>query len=292
MAPVHVVLVVLVTLSWGVNFLASKVAVDHFGPYLSLALRFALVVLVLAPFLRIPRARIPVAAGIGLMIGGVHFGLQFLGIELSGDVSSIAITSQLYIPMATVLAVVLLGERIGWRRSFALTTAFGGVVVLGFDPVVFDRLWALLALVLSAVPMAAATLMMRRAAGVGALQIQAWTGVVCLPVHAFLSLLLESGQVAALASLPLWPTIGLLWGVFAAAIVGQGGYAHLLAHYPVSLVSPLMLATPLVGVAAGVIAFGDALSAQVFVGGGMVSGGILFLMLRTAKRAVERAPAR
>lgn len=274
----------MVTTAWGINFLASKVAVDYFGPYLSLALRFALVIVVLAPFVRLPARRIPAAATVGFLVGGVHFGLQFLGIELSGDVSSIAITSQLYIPMATVLAVAFMGERIGWRRSTALATAFAGIVVLGFDPVVFERLWALGALVLSAVPMALATLLMRRAVGIGALQMQAWTGIVCLPFHALLSWMLESGQAMKLAELPLWPALGLLWGGVGAAIVDQAGYAHLLSRYPVSTVTPMMLATPVLGVVAGIAIYGDQPSLQIVLGGLMTCGGVLILIMRTAQR--------
>ena len=48
--------------------------------------------------------------GIALVQGILHFSLIFAGLEASGDIASVAIASQLYVPFSTVLALFLLGE--------------------------------------------------------------------------------------------------------------------------------------------------------------------------------------
>ena len=52
---------------------------------------------------------------IALLSGALHFGLNFWALRAAGDISSVAIALQSYIPMSAVLAVVFLGESIGWR---------------------------------------------------------------------------------------------------------------------------------------------------------------------------------
>ena len=67
---------------------------------------------------------------IALLSGALHFGLNFWALRAAGDISSVAIALQSYIPMSAVLAVVFLGERIGWRTWAGIGLAFGGVLVL------------------------------------------------------------------------------------------------------------------------------------------------------------------
>ena len=74
----------------------------------------------------------------------LHFGLSFWALRLSGDLSSPAIVMQSYIPMTALLAWWVLGERFAWRTGLAIAVSFGGVLVLGFDPVVLANPAALL----------------------------------------------------------------------------------------------------------------------------------------------------
>ncbi|MSO65747.1 MAG: hypothetical protein EXQ85_08140, partial [Alphaproteobacteria bacterium] len=86
-APAHLALAFFVTLAWGINFVAAKVAVDYFPPFATLAVRFVLLALILSPFLRTPRAMIGPMIVIGLLIGAIHLAMQYFGLALAGDVS-------------------------------------------------------------------------------------------------------------------------------------------------------------------------------------------------------------
>ena len=79
-------------------------------------------------------------------------------------------------------AVVFLGERIGWRTWAGIGLAFGGVLVLGFDPLVLDAPAALLMTLTAALMLAAGTTMMRGVRGVDVFQMQAWTALLGIPV--------------------------------------------------------------------------------------------------------------
>jgi O-acetylserine/cysteine efflux transporter len=96
--------------------------------------------LVLLPLLRLPPAgQWGRLVFVCLCIGALHFTTLFWAISRSHDLSSIAITQQTYIPMAVILAMVALGEKVGWRSLTAIAVAFSGVVVLSLDPLMLDN---------------------------------------------------------------------------------------------------------------------------------------------------------
>ncbi len=284
MKPQHLLLALSITVLWGFNFVAAKTALDHFPPFEMLLLRFILLTLILFPFLRVPREKLRAVVAVGLMIGVFHFSLNFSGLGMSGDVSSAAIATQLFIPFGTILAVLFLGERIGLWRTTAIAVAFSGTVVVSFDPVVVNHLDALLVVVVSAVPMAIATIMLRQLKGVGPLQVQAWTGIVGIPAYLILTVLFESGQVEALRTATFAPIAGIVYAVLAASLIGHGGLYFLLQRYPVTWVNPLFLLSPIFAIFFGVTVYGDQLTIQIVLGGLMTIGGVAIIAIRSARR--------
>jgi O-acetylserine/cysteine efflux transporter len=284
MKPQHLGLALLITVVWGFNFVAAKTALDHFPAFEMLGLRFVLLTLILIPFLRVPRAKLPPVMGVAFMIGVLHFSLNFSGLGMSGDVSSAAIATQLFIPVGTVLAVIFLGERIGIWRTAAIAVAFSGTVVISFDPIVVRHLDALLVVVLSSIPMEVATIMLRRLTGVGPMQVQPWTGVVGIPSYFLLSLLFESGQIEALQTAGWAPIGGIIYAVLAASLIGHGGLYYLLQRYPVSWVNPLFLLSPVFAVLFGITVYGDRPTAQMLIGGVMTIAGVAIIAVRSSRK--------
>jgi len=153
---------------------AGKIGTEHFSPLLFSTLRFAFVFVLLAPFLRIIRGQMKSIFLLGALLGGGHYALMFYAIHLGHVLSSIAIAAQLVVPMSTLLAVILLGERIRWVRSGAIAMSFIGVVIIGFEPIGVNDVLALSLASIASLAMALATIMMRRLTGVGVFTLQAW----------------------------------------------------------------------------------------------------------------------
>ena len=132
MSPAHLLLVILICVLWAFNFIAAAWAVEHFPPILFTVIRFVMVALMMLPFVRRPaQGQWWLLIGVCLSIGGLHFAFAFTALALAEDISSVAIVMQVYIPMTTLLAVWLLGERIGWRTVTGILIAFGGVMAVG-----------------------------------------------------------------------------------------------------------------------------------------------------------------
>lgn len=281
----HLALALLINLLWGFNFIVAKVGVTHIPPIAFTALRFFAVALMLLPFLRLVRGQGWPLLGAALFAGAFHFSLIFTGTKLAEDVSIVAIVTQLSIPFSTVLAVFFLNERIGWRRASGIALSFGGVLVMGFDPRVIDDLDAVAMVTVAGLSIAIGQILMRRLHGVGVFNMQAWVGIVSFPTLALLSFGFESGQVQAMEAAPSIAWAAVLYTAIAASLIGHGGMYFLLRHYPVSLVSPLLVLSPVFGALFSIWIFGDQWTPRIALGAVMTLGGVLVILLRQKKIA-------
>ena len=130
-----ILLLILVNLLWALNVVVSKVAVDDLGmpPLFYAALRALLTLLVLFQLLRPLPRNWPLVAAVGLAIGGGSFALFAIGLSYA-DPSTAGIVSLSGAPMTVLLAIVLLGEDVGWRRGVGIALAIGGVVIAISSP--------------------------------------------------------------------------------------------------------------------------------------------------------------
>lgn len=286
MPTCHRTALILICLVWAGNFIASAIAVNHLPPITVTAVRFAIVLGLLFPFLK----RLDPGQGFNLLaacwsMGAIHFALVFTALARSSDVSSIAILMQVYVPMTTLLAVALLGERIGWRTSCGIGLAFCGVLVVGLDPLVLAQLDVLGLVLLSAFFLALGTIFMRRVRGIGVFGFQAWNALLSLLPLGMLAFLLEDPIGAiAMAGLdsPAWPAV--LYSAVGASIIGHGTFYWLIQRHEVNSITPTLLLVPVLAVSLGVMLRGDQPGPRLLTGGAMVIGGVLWVTLRARYR--------
>jgi O-acetylserine/cysteine efflux transporter len=279
------VLVLLVCLFWATNFLTSAHALREVPPFLFTAMRMGLLAAMLLPFLRLPpRSQWTRLCAVAMLNGVLHFGTSFLALKLAGNLSSPAIVTQVYVPMSVLLAWWVLGERFGWRTGVGVAVSFAGVLVLGLDPMVFERPAALFVMMGSSLMVAIGTVLMRGLKDVRMVDQQGWTAVLSLLPLLAISALFEPGSFTALREAS-W--IG--WGAAAYAAVfssllGHGVFYWLVQRHPVATVTPYLLLTPVLAVLLGILFWGDRPGPALWVGGAMVLGGVLVVALRATVR--------
>ncbi len=243
-APRDLAFLILINLIWGFNLIASKIGVGDFPPMLFTAMRFALLALLLLPFLRVRRGEMGAVVVAALMSGALHFGLLFVGLGMSDSMSSVAIAGQLGVPFTTLMSIVFLNEVVRWRRWLGIVLAFAGVMVIGLDPLVF-RSWPGLALVvLSAFIGSIGLMAVKKLAGWRPLQLQAWFALISAPVLIVLSFFFETDQQQALANATWRGWAALAFTALVASLVAHTGYFYLVKRYPVTSVSPLTVLSP------------------------------------------------
>ena len=282
------ILLLVVCVAWSVNFLTSALALREIPPLLFTALRFAMLAVPLAFFVRRPAdGQWPRLLACCLCIGVLHFGSSFIALRLAGDLSSPAIVLQSYVPMTTLLAWVCLGERFGWRTALAIALSFCGVLVLGFDPLVLDRPEALFTMLVSALMLAVGTVAMKGLRGVGMLSMQGWTALASVLPLLALSAVFEPGAFAALGGASWVGWLGVAYAAFVSSLLGHGLYYVLVRRHPVAQVMPWLLLVPVLAMGLGIAFWGDRPGPRLYLGGAMVLAGVLLIALRALARSRE-----
>lgn len=281
MKPQHVIFALIINIGAGTNWVGSKIVVEHFPALFSVTLRFAVMAILLAGFAKIIRGQMRDIFLATFFLGVLQFGFMFVALERSEDVASLAIANQLYVPFSMILAVIFLGERVGWRRATATALAFAGVIVLSFDPFVLTQLDSIVLVLLSAMGLSAASIFMRRLKGVRVFEMQFWLAAMAAPQLFVLSLIFEDGQWQALTGAPLIGYAAIGYGLIAGALFFHAGWYYLLRRYPVSTVGPFMLLMPLIGVFSGVAYYGDILTKQMILGGLLTFSGVAIITFRS-----------
>ena len=124
-------------------------------------------------------------------MGTLHFALIYIGTGLS-NASIMAIVDQLYVPFAALLAMLWLGERVGWLRWTGIAVAFAGMAVFSLEKNVALHWVGVLVLTGDGITMAIGSVLFRKLAGVSPWVMQSW-----MAAQAFPALLLASFAVRA-----------------------------------------------------------------------------------------------
>jgi O-acetylserine/cysteine efflux transporter len=283
----HFAFGILIGVIWGSNFIVAKMALVHIPPIFFTVLRFALLALLLLPWLKYRRDVMPQILTIALIGGAFHFALIFMAMAHSGEVAPIAIAAQLNVPFATILSVIFLGEVLGFWRALGVGTAISGVMIMGFDPTVFEYKFALLLVLGSSFTQAVGFVLMRRIEGVGVFEMQAWMALVSAVCLCGFTLVLEQGQVEGTMAAG-WIGVGaVIYNAVAVSLIGHGGMYYLIQRYPVTRVVPLWLMAPVWGAIGGVIFLGDTVTILMVVGGALTLGGVWAITMGQARAATE-----
>jgi O-acetylserine/cysteine efflux transporter len=287
MLPRHLALVIVVNLVWGLNMIAAKIGVDHVPPVVLTGLRFAVLVVVLAPFLRWQKGRMPLLIIVCLTMGALHFALIWGGLAAADNVAGMAVAIQLAVPFATILSIMLLGETVAWRRWLGMSLAFVGVGVIAFDPAVIGQPLGLALVTAGAFVGALGVIGMKRLHGVGVMAMQAWLALVSAPVLLLVSLLIEENQLEAIREAPAIVWVALLFSSLGASLFGHGSMYYLIQRYDVSLLAPFNLLATVFAVVAAVVFLGEPLTWRLALGGSITLLGVFIIAKRQAVRAPE-----
>ncbi len=274
-------LLVLICVLWGLNMVVSKWVVGPMGvpPLFYGALRAAVIALAVLPWLLPmpqPRWRILV---VGVLMGAGGFALIFVGLETASP-SAAAVVGQLGVPMTTLLSVIVLGERIRWRRGLGIALAVFGVVLVMWDPKGVDVSTGLLFVAAGAFSGALGTVMMKQLEGVSPLRYQAWVGFSSLIVLAAFSAAVERDQFEALmdAGWPLIPMV--LFSALLVSVFAHTAYYGLIHRYEANLIAPLTLMSPLMAIGFGIWLTNDHFDTRMAFGTAVALTGVLIIAVR------------
>jgi drug/metabolite transporter (DMT)-like permease len=272
---------VLICLLWAFNAIVAKLVVTNMEvpPLFFGVLRSAAIAVAVAPWLfPMPRPYWRILA-VGILMGGGGFALYFVGLQTASP-SAAAIVSQVGVPMATLLSVLVLGERIRWRRGLGIALTLVGVFFVMFDPFDFDLSAGLLFVAASACGGAIGTIMLKQMEGIRPLRFQAWVGFSSMIALLAVSPAFEDNQISAAMNAG-WPLVAAtLYSGLVVSVFGHTLYYGFIQRYEANLIAPLTLISPLFTIGLGIWLTGDHFNLRMAFGTALALAGVFIIAVR------------
>jgi O-acetylserine/cysteine efflux transporter len=275
--PRHIALAILLTVLWGLNFIAMHYGLLELPPLFFAAARFVIAGL---PVLFVPMPKVPFRTllwlAMTLFVG--QFALLFPGMQIGYPPGLASLTLQVQVFFTVIMAALTIGERPRPHHWLAMVVAFAGLALIagtvGVDGVTVLGLIFLLA---SAFSWAVGNLIMRRLPPVDSFALISWLSVLAILPLMAISVALEGlqGDYAALLHLSGRGLLSLLYVAVISTIVGYRIWGELLKRYPAADVAPFTLLVPVTGMAASYLILGETLSPLRLVGGVLIMAGLV-----------------
>lgn len=265
-----------VVLIWALNFIVGKLGVMQIPPLLLMALRFAVVAVLLIPFMKPLPGRWPTVVALSVVLGVLHFGLMFSGLR-GIDAGPAAIAIQLTVPFSALLALAFYRERLGLWQLAGMLVAFIGVYLLAGNSPRAPSLPHFLMVVAAAFAWAFANVLIKRLGPVNPFTLNAWVALLACPQLLLMSLLLEDGQAMAVqaAGWQVWGAIAYM--AIGSSIIAYGLWYHLIGKHAMNSIVPMTLLSPVLAVALAVPLLGEAVTSSVLIGGAVTLTGVAMI---------------
>lgn len=200
------------------------------------------------------------------------------------------VANQLWIPLTTLFAFLLLKERLGKAALAGMVVAFVGVAWMMLDAHAIQDWRAILVGIAAGAAWALTTVVARRTTSIPPLKMQGLLAAGTLPILAFGSAVFEHGQVEAVRHAKPLVWAALLWAGIVSSVMATTLLFWLVQRREAGRVTPYLLATPVVTILIGWAFMGDVLTPQILTGAAIAMGGVAVVAL--AERGLRAGAAK
>jgi O-acetylserine/cysteine efflux transporter len=280
MKPADIFIALMVAITWGLAFVASRIALDELSPELMTALRFSIAA-VPCLFIRKPKIAWSLLIAISFTLFLGQFLSQAYGIANGVPVGLTSVVVQSQALFTIGFAAAVFGERPTLAQTLGIAIAAVGLLMIcgtvGYD----FSVGAFAGLMIAPISFAIGNLLLRGARGVPMFDLFAW---LCLAsaVPLFVLALIANGPASTWTSLTHMSLAAALCMLALGGISTSIAYwlwGRLLRDYPAAQVVPFALLVPFVGSAASSIVFGEKFGPLRLAGMLTVIGGIAVMVL-------------
>lgn len=263
----HLLLAVLITAIWGVNFSVIKLGLHAIDPFILAGIRFTLCAVPALFFIKKPDVPWRYLIGYGLVFGIGLWGMVNLGIKtgLSAGIASLLLQFSAFFTL--LLGGWVFKERLSRYQiaGFALAcTGLGSIVFITDGSVTFSGMLLVLA---GALAWSIANIINKKAGTRQVFAFLVWSSAFA-PIPLFLLDGLVNGTAGYSALIHQFDSralFSILFQVYPNTLFGYWVWNWLLKRYPLSTVAPLSLLVPVFGILGSVVIFGETVSAAKIV---------------------------
>lgn len=289
----HLLLVLLVVIIWGLNFIFVKLGLEEVSPLLLCALRFFLASIPAVFFVKLPDGSFKIIALYGLVMFALQFSFVFMGMHVGMTPGMASLIMQVQVFFSMFFAVLFLGEQPAIGQIIGALVSFLGIglVALHFDTNI--SFLGFILILAAAATWGVGNLITKKIKTTNMMSVVIWGSfVACLPMF-LLSLIFEGPQNIITSYNHLtWKGIGSVsYIVYASTWVGYGIWNWLISRYPVGMIVPFTLLVPVVGILGSVIMLGEPFQMWKLVAGLLVISGLCINILSTRFFMVKVQPS-
>ncbi|TFY90659.1 EamA family transporter [Pseudomonas nabeulensis] len=272
----HLLLAVLVTLVWGVNFPITKLGLRAIDPFVLTGIRFALAALPLVFFIKRPAVKFSYVAGYGFIFGLGMWGVINYGIQVGVSPGIASLIIQLSVFFTMGWGFLLFKEKIRGAQMVGAVLALIGLAGIISTQEGNHAVLGVMLIVLSAVAWSVGNVIIKKSGVKEIFSFMVWASLIP-PIPLFLTAWLMHGSTAfegLQASLDLTAVLSILFQVYLATHFAYWGWNSLLKLYPVSTVAPLSLLIPVFGITSSMLILGERISTPNLISIGIIIAGL------------------
>ncbi|AAK25052.1 EamA family transporter [Caulobacter vibrioides] len=289
----HFLLALAVVAVWGTNFVVIRIGLDHLPPLLFATLRFSMVLLPMAFFVKRPAVSWANLAAYGVAIGAGQFGLLFVAMKghISPGLASLVVQTQVFFTIG--MAMWISRERVQGFQVVALLLAASGIVLIAVHGGGSATPLGVTLVLLAAASWSAGNMISRQAGAVNMLGYVVWASLFSIPPLFAMSLWLEGWPaiVQGVTAATPWTWAAVAWQAVGNTMFGYAAWGWLLARHPAATVTPMALLVPVFGMGASALLLHEALPAWKLIAAALVLTGLAVNMLWPKVRAWRAAAA-
>ncbi|RZO32610.1 MAG: EamA family transporter [SAR116 cluster bacterium] len=270
----HILIALLVPLTWGFGFALAKAGLDHFSPLLLMGMRFLIAAAVLVWFVPIPRGYLKQICSISFIAATLQYGLTFSGLARM-DATPAVLLVQAEVIFGVIIAALLLGEKPSLKQIVGITISCLGILTIVGAPSLDGQIFGVMLILGGTLAFALGQVLIRRLKGaLTGFQLTAWMGVIAGPQMILAAMLFEGDLILQISTAPLaaWGTVLYLGLIM--TIIGYSAWYFILARYPVPMVMPVLLLLPVATILGAVSFLGERPDMIVLFGGAIVISGV------------------
>ncbi|KNH44811.1 EamA family transporter [Pseudomonas lini] len=289
----HLVLAILVTLVWGVNFPITKLGLRSIDPFVLTGIRFALAAIPLVFFIKRPAIQFSYVAAYGFIFGLGMWGVINYGIQVGVSPGIASLIIQLSVFFTMGWGALLFKEKLRGAQFLGALLALVGLAGIISTQQGEHAILGVLLIVLSAVAWSIGNVIIKKSGVKEIFSFMVWASLFP-PIPLFFIAWLMQGAAPfenLQSSLDLTAVLSIIFQVYLATHFAYWGWNSLLKLYPVSTVAPLSLLIPVFGIGSSMLIIGEHISTPNLISIAIIILGLAVGLYRKSPGTINAAPA-
>lgn len=262
-----ILLLIIVTVIWGVNFSAIKLGLNSMDPFLLSALRFTLCAFPLILFIKKPDVEFKYLILYGLSFGIGIWGIVHLAIYfgISAGISSLIL--QMGVFFTVIMGYFYLKEQINLAKKISFFVAFIGLFLILFVTDGSVSISGFILVLIAALFLAISNIIVKKAKTTEILGFIIWSSLFS-PIPLILLAYLTQGENVFINfsdNLDFKVLISVLFQVYPTTLFGYWVWNKMISKYPVSSVAPYGLLVPIFGLLGSYFIYNEQIESIKFI---------------------------